>query len=281
MEWTSNGPRSNLESGLVPGGRSLGYGVLLPLSSLIPALRRLFSRIGIFSSSPWLAPSFLITYLISDSAWDSRDEIVELLLGVGFLLTLLSAALEQESRRSFLRQAKWLIIVVLGLSSATLARFPKTPIELDPTTFWIDGVVLVEGSEIRPGAKNLLRNGGFENVTQNPESEFTEGWVVFCPVDPSEDRKEGKYSALIQAGTKPDLGICQKEIAVKPNTEYTLSFYFKVREGGFLTRIDDNTDNLYQQGDRLTDKEWAQFTRTVKTKPTAKVMTVYMRSDHI
>ena len=23
MEWTSNGPRSNLESGLVPGGRSL------------------------------------------------------------------------------------------------------------------------------------------------------------------------------------------------------------------------------------------------------------------
>ena len=25
MEWTSNGPRSNLESGLVPGGRSLSY----------------------------------------------------------------------------------------------------------------------------------------------------------------------------------------------------------------------------------------------------------------
>ena len=23
MEWTSNGPRSNLESGLVPGGRSV------------------------------------------------------------------------------------------------------------------------------------------------------------------------------------------------------------------------------------------------------------------
>ena len=27
MEWTSNGPRSNLESGLVPGGRSVGAGV--------------------------------------------------------------------------------------------------------------------------------------------------------------------------------------------------------------------------------------------------------------
>ena len=39
MEWTSNGPRSNLESGLVPGGRSVGGdpGVkILPVQKLKP-----------------------------------------------------------------------------------------------------------------------------------------------------------------------------------------------------------------------------------------------------
>ena len=44
MEWTSNGPRSNLESGLVPGGRSrvtVMFGIELVVPFLIFAGRRL------------------------------------------------------------------------------------------------------------------------------------------------------------------------------------------------------------------------------------------------
>ena len=47
MEWTSNGPRSNLESGLVPGGRSVNgeFGSYVALDDLPKEHPRILCRI--------------------------------------------------------------------------------------------------------------------------------------------------------------------------------------------------------------------------------------------
>ena len=109
----------------------LGYGVLLPLGGLIPSPQRFLSRIGIIPPSLWLAPSFLIIYYTYDAyPWDFSGEIVELLLGMGFLLALLPAARIQGSRRNLPGQllpplATWGMVVVLGSSSPGWTRLLK------------------------------------------------------------------------------------------------------------------------------------------------------------
>ena len=109
----------------------LGYGVLLPLGALIPTLQRFLSRIGIIPPSLWLAPSFLIAFYTNDAyPWGFSGEIVELLLGMGFLLALLPAARIQGSRRNLPGQllpplAAWGMVVVLGSSSPGLTRLLK------------------------------------------------------------------------------------------------------------------------------------------------------------
>ena len=109
----------------------LVYGVLLPLGGLLPAPQRFLSRIGIIPPSLWLVPSFLIIYYTYDAyPWDFSGEIVELLLGMGFLLALLPAARTQGSRRKLPGQllpplATWGMVVVLGSSSPALTRLFK------------------------------------------------------------------------------------------------------------------------------------------------------------
>ena len=109
----------------------LGYGVLLPLGALIPALQRFLSRIGIIPPSLWLAPSFLAAYYTLEAyPWDFSGEVVELLLGMGFLLALLPAARTRGSRRSLPGQllpplAAWGMVVVLGSFSPGLTRLLK------------------------------------------------------------------------------------------------------------------------------------------------------------
>ena len=109
----------------------LGYGVLLPLGGLIPASGRFLSRIGILPPSLWLVPSFLIIYYTYDVyPWDFSGEVVELLLGMGFLLALLPAARTRGSQRNLSGQllpplATWGLVVVLGSASPGLTQLLK------------------------------------------------------------------------------------------------------------------------------------------------------------
>ena len=61
MEWTSNGPRSNLESGLVPGGRSP---YIYTRNPGYLALTLVYLALGFLFSSVWvgvlLAPTLLV-----------------------------------------------------------------------------------------------------------------------------------------------------------------------------------------------------------------------------
>ena len=76
-------------------------------------------------------PSFLIIYYTYDAyPWDFSGEIVELVLGMGFLLALLPAARTQGSRRNLPGQllpplATWGMVVVWGASSPSLTRLLK------------------------------------------------------------------------------------------------------------------------------------------------------------
>ncbi len=109
----------------------LGYGVLLPVGAVIPALQRFLSRIGIIPPPLWLAPSFLITYHTFHAyPWNFSGEIVELLLGMGVLLALLPACRIQGARRNLPGQllpplAAWGMVVVLGSCSPGLTRLLK------------------------------------------------------------------------------------------------------------------------------------------------------------
>ncbi len=110
----------------------LGYGVPLPLGGLLTGPRGPLSRVGISPPSPWLAPSFLIIYITYEAyPWDFSGEIVELALGVAFLLALLPATRPRELRRKRTGQqllppvAAWGIVVVLGASTPALTRSLK------------------------------------------------------------------------------------------------------------------------------------------------------------
>ncbi len=64
----------------------LGYGVLLPLTTLIPGCRRWWRRIGIQAPPLSLAPAFAGAYLLYEIyPWSHSGELVELMLGLGFL----------------------------------------------------------------------------------------------------------------------------------------------------------------------------------------------------
>ena len=74
-----------------------GYGVGLPLLSLIPAVRRLFGRIGILSPPVTLIPAFLLTGIAQQTyPIKFTGEWIEMMLGACFLFAALA---EVRARR--------------------------------------------------------------------------------------------------------------------------------------------------------------------------------------
>lgn len=70
----------------------LGYGVILPvlalILALIPYVRSVFKRIGIISPPLILLPAFIATFiLLKTYPWKYSGELVELMLGFGFLFS--------------------------------------------------------------------------------------------------------------------------------------------------------------------------------------------------
>jgi hypothetical protein len=67
-------------------GVILGYGMVLPLLAMAPVARRWLDRLGIVAPSSRLIPAFAATALFYQSyPWSFTGELVELMLGLGFL----------------------------------------------------------------------------------------------------------------------------------------------------------------------------------------------------
>ncbi len=74
-------------------GIVLGYGVVLPLLTLLPALRRWFDRIFVVPPPIQLLPSMLGVFWVHlDYPWKFTGEITECALGFGFLLAAMANA---------------------------------------------------------------------------------------------------------------------------------------------------------------------------------------------
>ncbi len=110
----------------------LGYGVLLPLAFLPPAVGQRLSHAAMIGPPAALVPSFLATYIIySWYPWTYSGEWVEIALGLGFLFSALLCAREYTaSERSLFGSAHpalllslgWLLVVGLGLINSASSR---------------------------------------------------------------------------------------------------------------------------------------------------------------
>ena len=69
----------------------LGFGVVLPAVWLIPPIRRLCWKIAIVPPPIFFAPAFLATYCLYEIyPWQFSGELVELMLGLGFVFSALA-----------------------------------------------------------------------------------------------------------------------------------------------------------------------------------------------
>ena len=100
---------------------ALGYGVILPLSMLIPSMYRLLSKLRVVVPPLELIPSFLLVFFLNKAyPWILTDEVVELILGVCFLSTVLFRLLDFKSIRNRLLGVKQLIAIILIVLVALL-----------------------------------------------------------------------------------------------------------------------------------------------------------------
>ncbi|MBC2714707.1 MAG: hypothetical protein HF978_05290 [Desulfobacteraceae bacterium] len=99
----------------------LGFGIVLPAVWLIPAVRRLSWKMAIVPPPILLAPAFLATYILYEIyPWRYSGELVELMLGLGFVFSAMAISLffknPDGSRSLFPARIVALIFVVIVLS---------------------------------------------------------------------------------------------------------------------------------------------------------------------
>ncbi len=110
----------------------LGYGVVLPLLALVPAVRRLFDRLAVAAPTWMLAPSFIATYWAYEAyPWTHTGEWVEVMLGLGFLFAAIFIALGYRTgdpAPRFLARpvaalaVSSLVVLALGVANAAYSR---------------------------------------------------------------------------------------------------------------------------------------------------------------
>jgi len=111
----------------------LGYGLVLPLLAAVPPLRKLFDRWAVIAPPLALAPAFVGIFAFYEIyPWSLSGEWAELMLGLGFLFSALSAIGRFAPRvelPKFLAPpaitvaVSWLLVAALGFAQASLTRF--------------------------------------------------------------------------------------------------------------------------------------------------------------
>ncbi len=107
-----------------------GYGVVLPIVALIPGIAGPLRKLGIEAPPVGLVPSFALAYWLYEAyPWQYSGEVVELLLGFGFLFASLAAppVRPPSSRRlAAAFAAGWVVSMVLGVATAAAARIQSS-----------------------------------------------------------------------------------------------------------------------------------------------------------
>jgi len=132
-----------------------GYGVVLPLLMRIPEIGSSTRRWGILVPPLEFAPAFALAYYTYEAyPWDYSGEIVELMLGLGFLCFALVALYRAGGASGALdRRTVWrlpiaaLVVMALGLGTAAAVR--------NQQSLWPENIKAAEG-EIAALKQDLL-----------------------------------------------------------------------------------------------------------------------------
>ena len=105
----------------------VGYGVLLPLLALVPAVRRFLERVAIVPPPMELAPSmFAIWFIHWEYPWKFTGEICEAALAVAFLFAAAANAAgfheERAGRTTLKASALVALVALLGWSTAVWSQ---------------------------------------------------------------------------------------------------------------------------------------------------------------
>ena len=115
-------------------GVILGYGVVLPLLALVPAVRKQLGRAAVVVPPLALVPSFFATFAFYQAyPWSFTGEWVEVMLGFGFLFAAIAAVMafredpgkepsRGPSRRAVAIAVSWILVVGIGVANAAMSR---------------------------------------------------------------------------------------------------------------------------------------------------------------
>ena len=142
----------------------LGYGVLLPLVPLVPQLRRPLAAGGIVTPPLAVIPAFAVTFATYQIyPWSFAGEIVELMLGLGFLAAGIYSAARLADEEGASRTSRgWAVLAIafyisMGLGFATAAGSRLVRSE-DPANI---RAAKIESSALRRDFQRMaLRNKG-------------------------------------------------------------------------------------------------------------------------
>ncbi len=173
---------------------TLGYGVVLPILAMIPALRGILTRLVVVAP-PWLLiPSFLISYLVyEERPWSFTGEWIEMMLGLGFLFAAIdglqrfgSAAQRKRPRAMVLVAVTTLIVLGLAAVNTAITRSQR---DVDP--------VLLENvnAELEALRRDWLAGGKIRSRCNVHKRIFT--YMVQRDHD---DLLEGEFAALTARG---------------------------------------------------------------------------------
>ena len=144
----------------------LGYGVLLPLAALVPAIGRTLRRIVVVAPPLSLAPAFVIAFLTYDSyPMKFTGETVELILGLAFLFAALVPAFADgagggRGRHLGRLGVAVLLVVALGFTAAAFSRRQRSS---DPA---IAEAVAQETAALKSDFRALARRSAGRRATK-------------------------------------------------------------------------------------------------------------------
>lgn len=107
-----------------------GYGIILPLISLIPPIQLLLRRLRIFPTPIVLLPVFIAAFALYEIyPWKFSGEIVELILGLGFVyssLLIIKTGMDSRIKINWYSRL-WIVsastlIILLGFLSTVVSR---------------------------------------------------------------------------------------------------------------------------------------------------------------
>jgi hypothetical protein len=175
----------------------IGYGILLPLAALWPPLRVILDRIGVISPPAALIPAFVVTFLVYQVyPWKFSGELVELMLGLGFLFTSLEALWRFKTGPN--NRLAWIAplvvsIVVLGLGeiNASLSRYQRGDAEE------LIAIARAETEALSNDFVNIALENNGRIVTRCGLSKRIYSFVQMIRLDTLRERS---FSALTQQG---------------------------------------------------------------------------------